>query len=540
MIQRNRAFLRNFVALCAVSASAQAAVYTVNNTNDSGPGSLRQAILDNNASVGPNVIEFAIEGDAPYTIRPQSGFLPPLRGPVVLRMKPEVNPAPAAPVSRFGATPVPFAPSVTTLAPKVVLDGSALVKTRVLSDCPGATFNWNSQTLSWEKSDVRGQGPNVRGYYGPGLSVQDSHDVEISGLEIRGFCAGIATVRSNNVYIHDVKVVDNQGAAGVIFTGDDGKAGKTDLSFNNRLLHSLLLDNGDGFEFTRGTHDSLVESSYIGLTKPLPEQGNAVEFATPGDNNLLAGNTFQGYDDIAVTVAGNNQTLRDNIFLDNKHGGVRVQNAHGVLIFGNTFKNNRGIAILISGWNGRVADNVIDGNDEGIAVGNATIELSRNSIFDNQQAGIDYAKPSAGRPQAQPRNPNGTSAGGPPRETGPTPPPLDAIPPVPTLSETSAWSNDNLVIRGSYSGKPNQNYEMQVFLSKDADKHSGEEGGEGQMYLGTARASTDKSGNAQFVLPLNLDDPRGDGQTTGYITATATDTAGSTSKFSPALELKKR
>jgi 3-dehydroshikimate dehydratase len=121
----------------------------------------------------------------------------------------------------------------------------------------------------------------VRGYYGAGLAVHDSHDVEISGLEIRNFCIGIAAVRSSHVYVHDVKIVDSHGAAGVIFTGDDGANGRTESSFDNRLMNSVLLDNGDGFEFTRGTHDSLLQGNTISLTQPLPVQGNAVGLPRP-------------------------------------------------------------------------------------------------------------------------------------------------------------------------------------------------------------------------------------------------------------------
>lgn len=44
--------------------------FTVVNTNDSGAGSLRQAILDNNANAGPNTIDFNIPGAGPHTISP--------------------------------------------------------------------------------------------------------------------------------------------------------------------------------------------------------------------------------------------------------------------------------------------------------------------------------------------------------------------------------------------------------------------------------------------------------------------------------------
>ncbi len=49
-------------------ASATAATFTVTNTNDSGAGSLRQAILDANGNPGPDTIAFAIPGSGVQTI----------------------------------------------------------------------------------------------------------------------------------------------------------------------------------------------------------------------------------------------------------------------------------------------------------------------------------------------------------------------------------------------------------------------------------------------------------------------------------------
>lgn len=66
---RTHAFLALMsVALFVVRATA--ATFTVVNTNDSGAGSLRQAILSSNASAEPNTIEFAIPGTGPFTITP--------------------------------------------------------------------------------------------------------------------------------------------------------------------------------------------------------------------------------------------------------------------------------------------------------------------------------------------------------------------------------------------------------------------------------------------------------------------------------------
>jgi len=65
-----------FACLCSfLPVLAHALNVTVINTNDSGAGSLRQAILDVNASVDAmNVIDFNISGTPPHTISPSSAF----------------------------------------------------------------------------------------------------------------------------------------------------------------------------------------------------------------------------------------------------------------------------------------------------------------------------------------------------------------------------------------------------------------------------------------------------------------------------------
>ncbi len=57
------------IVLLLTAAYAQAATFTVTSTADSGPNTLRQAILDSNAAgPGPNLINFNIAGAGPHTI----------------------------------------------------------------------------------------------------------------------------------------------------------------------------------------------------------------------------------------------------------------------------------------------------------------------------------------------------------------------------------------------------------------------------------------------------------------------------------------
>lgn len=68
---------------CFVSCSLSAAVFTVSNTKDAGSGSLRQAIVDNNATPGLNHITFNLPGKGPFRIRPAKE-LPAITNPVVI------------------------------------------------------------------------------------------------------------------------------------------------------------------------------------------------------------------------------------------------------------------------------------------------------------------------------------------------------------------------------------------------------------------------------------------------------------------------
>jgi hypothetical protein len=70
-------------ALCLAAFAARAATFTVSNVNDSGPGSLRQAIADANASPGADVIQFNLPGGGVQTITPVSA-LPVVSDPVTL------------------------------------------------------------------------------------------------------------------------------------------------------------------------------------------------------------------------------------------------------------------------------------------------------------------------------------------------------------------------------------------------------------------------------------------------------------------------
>src|SRR4051812_43819264 len=82
MIQ-TRAVLPALVLACAVSRLA-AADFTVTNTNNSGPGSLYQAITDANTAPGPDRVLFNIPGSGIHTIDVSQNQLPAMSDSLVI------------------------------------------------------------------------------------------------------------------------------------------------------------------------------------------------------------------------------------------------------------------------------------------------------------------------------------------------------------------------------------------------------------------------------------------------------------------------
>ena len=104
-------------------------VFVVTTTADSGPGSLRQAILDSNAATGgTNTIDFAIPGTGVQTIAPVSP-LPAITNPVLIdgTTQPGFAGTPLIDLTGQalgGSDPLSIASSVTVRG--VAIDGFAL------------------------------------------------------------------------------------------------------------------------------------------------------------------------------------------------------------------------------------------------------------------------------------------------------------------------------------------------------------------------------------------------------------------------------
>ncbi len=457
--------------VCLLSAlPALAATYIVTNTNDSGPGSLRQAILDVNANAPATShgIVFNIPGAGVHTIAPLTQ-LPAITRTVAI----EGYTQPGA--------------SMNTLATgsnavlQIELDGVAPSGNHGLIFGAGAN-----------DSLVRGL---AIGRFTRGIFVTGNLGVGISGNFIGTDATG-TTARANTVGIltQTGTAVAGIGSTNVadrnVISGND--YGIWLETANNSIIGNLIGTNAAGTAALPNTRGIFINGV-----------GGAAANNVIGPFNIISGNatsnTFSAGIEVAGPVPGTQIT--QNIL------GLAVDNL-------TPLGNIRAIWLhdqspLAGPSSTRISLNIIARNFfDGITITGNTVgtRIDENAIYGNTQLGIDLA------------------------DDGPTPnDALDAdggpnmLQNFPVITSATVASGQ-VTINGTLSSLPSTDHGVQLFYSPSCDPSGF---GEGESFIGEQEVLTDGTGSGTFTFTGPL------AQTTGVITATAT-TEGvfNTSEFS--------
>ncbi len=502
--------------------------FVVTNTLNQGPGSLRQAILNNNATPTStnNLITFNIPGSGPHTIAPTSAL------PVIVE---------AVTIDGFTQP----GSSSNSLA-----GGNNAVWMIRLS---GTNAGNGVRGLSFASSSNIVRGLVINGFRNHAIDLNTPGNVLIGnliGLEAnsavlanQGYGVQVASAgnRIGGAVPSDRNVISGNNFDGIYLNGVSATSNRVEGNFIGTDV-SGMLDRGN---LGRGIQ------IFAGVS-------NRIGGAVSGAGNLISGNGFVG-----ISVSDANGTVIQGNFigtdatgtthLGNSQGGIFVQNSTNVLIGGtstaarNLISGNpsRGIylafgtesTLVIGNYIGtdvtgtqplaNTAGVIVDSRSNtigGVAAGEANViafnfgigvqvssgtnnAIRGNSIFANNQLGIDLGLFSGV-----------TSNDVADVDTGP-----NNLQNFPIL--TNAVANvGNTVAQGSLNSRPSTTFQLD-FFSNDAADPSGH--GEGQRYLGTTNLTTDGTGNANFSFT-------GAALISGrFITATATDPAGNTSEFSP-------
>lgn len=370
----------------AARMTSLAATLVVTNTNDAGPGSLRQAILDANATSGPNSIVFSIAGRGVQTICPASS-LPALSSAIVLDGMTQ-------PGSSRGLL--------------IELNGA------LAGNCPGLRLSAGTCTI---------RGLVINGFSGGGIHVAACGNNVIQGNYI-GTAASGTTSKSN-------------GLEGIwLDNSSDNLIGGTNSAQGN-----LISGNRDAGIYLLNGSGNCVQGNWVGTTwggaGPLANANNGIVIYNSASNciggpaagagNTIAGNRGSGVYLIGAGAAGN-RVQGNKIGMTANSGFPAANSADGITIFqavsnlvggthsgeGNLISGNGQAGILLFGSNA----NIIQGNFIGTDstgktpvpnnfAGISTLEAAgnqiggaepgaRNVISGNRQDGIFFATNSAG------------------------------------------------------------------------------------------------------------------------------------------------
>jgi hypothetical protein len=556
---RRRGFFRP--RLEALEVRELLSIYVVINTNDSGAGSLRQAILNSNASVGvPDTINF---GMGVQSIALTSA-LPTVTDPVVIdgTTEPagglvELNGSGAG----ANANGLDVQAGNTTVKGLVInrfgghgivleTKGSDIVQGCFVGTNTGGTAasanGLNGILINGTSSNTiggttAGAGNVISGNGGNGVLVQVPPPPlggVASGNVIQGNRIGVNAAGTSAIANMGDGVQISAGLGNVV--GD----GLGDLTLAARNIISG--NGGDGVHIKNASAtNNVVTGNFIGVsaagTAAIGNHGAGVEL-----EGVVA--TFLGFK--VVNVIGGNAigVLLDNGAQDN----AVVNNFIGVGADGVTPVGNLGQGVVLKS-SGTVAEIPVQENSIG-----GTAPGTGNIIAFNGQAGVAiFGMPLAGNGQANTGNRIlgnsifGNSTASPttavgidlvatttfPTDDGPTPNspggphtgPND-LQNTPIISGAAVNRNNaGTVVAGSLNSTPKTTFRIEIF---DNPAASATGFGEGKTFLTFVDVTTDGNGVASFSANLTPTVPVGH-----FLTATATDPNGNTSEFSKAVQV---
>ena len=222
----------------------------VTNTGDSGPGSLRQAILNANAAGSPRTITFAIPGTGVQTITPLSP-LPNLTtaGTVIDgTTQPGYAGSPLIEVSGSSS----YGDGLTVTASNCTVRGLCLDR---WADGAGLTLNGSGETVQGDYLGTDPTGNAAAGNWEGLLLVGSSNDAiggtaagqadviggnAASGIRVSGMASGYAS--SNNSITGDRVGVGAGG--GAVGNGGDGVLVVGNYASGNSITSDLIANNG--------------------------------------------------------------------------------------------------------------------------------------------------------------------------------------------------------------------------------------------------------------------------------------------------------
>ena len=527
------------VALVASAPPALAATFTVNAVTDTDDASLdgncanmvglctlRAAIQEANFTTAKDVIKFEIN-NGPQTLTPDTP-LPPITEPVTLNATTQ-NGYAGTPLIELSGDDAGDTDGLRLDASDSSIRGLSITGWDATGGggrngllVTGENNVIRANFIGLDKDGLTDQG----NYWGIRLTnasfnviggPKASHRNVISGNEGTGLAMDMDS-SSNNEIRNNYFGTDASGLQRVTSAIGMNIRGTQNTVADNVIAGSYLpWSNLD----LQGGSDNVVRGNLIGTDRTgtvdlsdghgitityggavSPANGNVIGGTNPAHRNVISGNVN------GIEVDGTNTKIRGNYIGLKKNGKAPLPNdGDGIRFFYNAlpvtdntvggFKEGQGNKIAFNGGSG------VAFQDESIFDNS----VFGNSIFDNGDLGIDLKDDGV-----SPNDPGDADAG------------PNGMQNFPVIKYVASYGGKTRV-KGVVNAAPSSNYLVEIFSSKSCDDTGF---GEGARPEGTVLASTKASGKGRFSTSVS---PLKPGE---FVTATATDSSGSTSEFSEA------
>jgi hypothetical protein len=570
------------------------ATFTVVNALDAGAGSLRQAILDANATFGAHdTINFEI-GAGVQTISPTTA-LPIITDPVTIDgTAPGTFPTQQIELNGAGAG--------STSTGLIISAGDSTVRGLVINRFGGSGIELRTNGRNHIEGciiglDATGNVDLGNGVFGIGINNIPDNVIggttpgagnvvsgnRQRGIEIQGAGAERNLVQGNFVGTNaagDAPVRNDNGGIRIGFAhrntiGGTDPATRNVISGNGSnnviiqtvttltAVENVIIGNYIGTDAT-GTVDLGNTGSGISITGRVT--GTRVGGLTPGERNVISGNINGVLVNASIGFSGV-QILGNYIGLD-ATGNSPLGNSHGValsfgddiVVAGNVISGNSANGVLISGGNSRVEGNRIGVNAAGDALGNGrdgvsvgaagpvnvviggTAQGTGNIIAYNSGHGVRVSHQDASGIAIMGNSifanaGLGIELGGDgvtPNDAGDVDGGQNLKQNFPVLTDVVATTAGGTTITGTLNSTANTSFRLEFFANVASDPSGF---GEGQRYLGfttVTTPTTEISPAGGYVVSFSVTFPEviSSGE---FITATATDPGNNTSEFSQGL-----
>lgn len=513
----------------------------VTNTNDSGTGSLREAITLANANFGLDFISFAISAGGVQTITPLTA-LPDITDDIVIDGYTQIG----AQVNTLAVG--------SNAALRIELSGASVTGAQHGLNVSAGTATISGLIINrWGGYGVAvgifGGGSNVLGnWIGPDSTGNAAPAQNQGGVlvEASSVTIGSAAARDRNVISGNpnqgINVLDGS-ASGTTIRGNyigtnpagNGMLGNSNTGITtvgpNTVIGGDQPGQGNVISATQGLGifvsggtavGTVVYGNFIGTDATgMQDFGNTLDgirisaapnifigSSAPGARNIIAGNGGAGINIISALAT----TIHGNFIGSNVTGTAGIANAVGISI-------DAGTGSLIGDVDTSHQNIIAYNTGHGIAIsaggGTATANTIRgNSIHSNGGLGINLIPTADLGNGVTPNDALDADSG------------ANTLLNYPTLSSYSGGQTPT--VSGTYSGAANKTYFLDFYGSPSGDPSGN---GEGRFYMMTFTVTTNASGDTTFTAPIGGAVPDG-----GVLTATATELAsGNTSEFSNVL-----